>query len=574
MTMGYREFIKRLYPYMKAHIGKLALTSLMMVFATVFEASIPEITGQIVDTLFTDNRTNDIALFYALALFLVIALSSLFALTSVSASSWISNKVIMDLRVDMFAKLLKLPKAYFDKNTTGGILSKLTFDVEQISSAASTIWLNFIKSSLTVVLLVGYLFYKNYLLSLTLLVLLPLVYLAVKFSSSRMRSSSKKVQDSMGRMTHLLDENISGSDLIKIYLAQKSESRKFLSLINTIRQQRFKVDIASGLNTALVNILIGLSLACVVYVSSTYLTMTAGDFLAFFTAMGMLVKPAKNLVNINKPLQQAIVAGQSVFQLIDEKSEVNQGKREFENIKGEISFKNVSFSYDGERASLNNINLEIKQGETVALVGSTGSGKTTLVSLIARFYNPTSGSISIDKQDINDIELTALRSQISFVDQNVRLFNDTVKNNIALGQSDTMSIELIEQAADISNSTEFVNKLGKRFETEIGEDGTTLSGGQRQRLSIARAIAKNSPILILDEATSALDSATERLVQSAIDQMQEGRTTIIIAHRLSTIQNADRIVVLKEGEIIEQGSHEELLSKSGEYAKLNAKQFL
>ena len=574
MTMGYREFIKRLYPYMKAHIGKLALTSLMMVFATVFEASIPEITGQIVDTLFTDNRTNDIALFYALALFLVIALSSLFALTSVSASSWISNKVIMDLRVDMFAKLLKLPKAYFDKNTTGGILSKLTFDVEQISSAASTIWLNFIKSSLTVVLLVGYLFYKNYLLSLTLLVLLPLVYLAVKFSSSRMRSSSKKVQDSMGRMTHLLDENISGSDLIKIYLAQKSESRKFLSLINTIRQQRFKVDIASGLNTALVNILIGLSLACVVYVSSTYLTMTAGDFLAFFTAMGMLVKPAKNLVNINKPLQQAIVAGQSVFQLIDEKSEVNQGKREFKNIKGEISFKNVSFSYDGERASLNNINLEIKQGETVALVGSTGSGKTTLVSLIARFYNPTSGSISIDKQDINDIELTALRSQISFVDQNVRLFNDTVKNNIALGQSDTMSIELIEQAADISNSTEFVNKLGKRFETEIGEDGTTLSGGQRQRLSIARAIAKNSPILILDEATSALDSATERLVQSAIDQMQEGRTTIIIAHRLSTIQNADRIVVLKEGEIIEQGSHEELLSKSGEYAKLNAKQFL
>ena len=574
MTMGYREFIKRLYPYMKAHIGKLALTSLMMVFATVFEASIPEITGQIVDTLFTDNRTNDIALFYALALFLVIALSSLFALTSVSASSWISNKVIMDLRVDMFAKLLKLPKAYFDKNTTGGILSKLTFDVEQISSAASTIWLNFIKSSLTVVLLVGYLFYKNYLLSLTLLVLLPLVYLAVKFSSSRMRSSSKKVQDSMGRMTHLLDENISGSDLIKIYLAQKSESRKFLSLINTIRQQRFKVDIASGLNTALVNILIGLSLACVVYVSSTYLTMTAGDFLAFFTAMGMLVKPAKNLVNINKPLQQAIVAGQSVFQLIDEKSEVNQGKREFENIKGEISFKNVSFSYDGERASLNNINLEIKQGETVALVGSTGSGKTTLVSLIARFYNPTSGSISIDKQDINDIELTALRSQISFVDQNVRLFNDTVKNNIALGQSDTMSIEFIEQAADISNSTEFVNKLDKRFETEIGEDGTTLSGGQRQRLSIARAIAKNSPILILDEATSALDSATERLVQSAIDQMQEGRTTIIIAHRLSTIQNADRIVVLKEGEIIEQGSHEELLSKSGEYAKLNAKQFL
>ncbi len=571
--MGYRQFIKRLYPYMKAHMGKLALTSLMMVFATVFEASIPEITGQIVDTLFTENRTKESAIFYALALFTVIALSSLFALTSVSASSWISNKVIMDLRVDMFAKLLKLPKAYFDSNTTGSTLSKLTFDVEQISSAASTIWLNFIKSSLTVILLVGYLFYKNYLLSLTLLVLLPLVYLAVKLSSSRMRNASKKVQDSMGRMTHLLDENISGNDLVKIYQAQKSESGKFHSLINIIRQQRFKVDIAGGLNTAIVNSLIGLSLACVVYVSSAHLTMTAGDFLAFFTAMGMLVKPAKNLVNINKPLQQAIVASQSVFNLIDEKPEPNQGRQTLESIKGDISFKDVSFSYDGERASLNNVNLEIKQGETVALVGSTGSGKTTLVSLIARFYNPSSGTISIDRKDINNIELTALRSQISFVDQNVRLFNDTVKNNIAFGQNDTMPIELIEHAADISNSVEFVSKLDKQFDTEIGEDGTTLSGGQRQRLSIARAIAKDSPILILDEATSALDSATERLVQSAIDKMQQGRTTIIIAHRLSTIQNADRIVVLKDGVIVEQGSHEELLKKSGEYATLNQQQF-
>ena len=299
--MGYRQFLKRLFPYLKSHIGKLVFNSLMMAFATALEASIPEITGQIIDTLFGVERSNESALFYSLALFAVIALSSLFALTSVSASSWISNKVIMDLRVDMFAKLLKLPKSYFDKNTTGGTLSKLTFDVEQISAAASGIWLDFIKSSLTVVLLTGYLFYKNYLLSLTLLVLLPLVYLAVKFSTSRMRSGSKKVQDSMGKMTHLLDENISGSDLVKIYHAQDNEQSKFLKLIKTIRQQRFKVDMAGGLNTSVVNILIGLSLACVVFISSTYLTMSAGDFLAFFTAMGMLVKPAKTLININKP---------------------------------------------------------------------------------------------------------------------------------------------------------------------------------------------------------------------------------------------------------------------------------
>ena len=544
----------------------------MMVFATVLEASIPEITGQIVDTLFAVERSSDAAFTYSLALFVVIGLSSLFALTSTSTSSWVSNKVIMDLRVDMFSKLLKLPKSYFDNNTTGQTLSKLTFDVEQISAAASTIWLDLIKSSLTVVILTGYLFYKNYLLSLTLLVLLPLVYLAVKLSTSRIRRGSKKVQDSMGGMTHLLDENISGNDLIKVYNAQESEKNKFFNIINIIRQQRFKVDLAGGVNTSIVNILIGLCLAVVVFLSSTYLIMSAGDFLAFFTAMGMLVKPAKTLININKPLQQALVAAISVFSLIDEKSEENIGEQLMSNVEGDIIFQNVSFSYNDEKVSLNNINLTIKQGETIALVGSTGSGKTTLINLLIRFYNPTNGKILINNKDINSFDLESFRSNFSFVDQNVRLFNDTISGNIAFGQKDKMTMDSIVDAAKISNSIEFIEKLDDKFESEIGEDGVTLSGGQRQRLSIARAIAKDSPILILDEATSALDSATEKLVQSAINKIQQGRTTIIIAHRLSTIQNADRIIVLKDGEIIEQGSHNELLEISGEYSKLNQQQ--
>ena len=544
----------------------------MMVFATLLETAIPEITGQIVDTLFTTERTSDQAIFYSLILTSVIAISSFFALISISASSWISNKVILDLRVDMFSKLLKLPKTYFDKNTTGETLSKLTFDVEQISAAASTIWLQFIKSSFMVVILIGYLFYKSFLLSLTLLVLLPLVYFAVKFSSSRIRKGSKRVQESMGKMTHLLDENISGSDLIKIYNAQKSEKNKFFSIINTIRQQRFKVDMASGLNTSIVNALIGLSLGCVVYFSSTFLVMTAGDFLAFFTAMGMLVKPAKTLININKPLQQALVSSDSVFRLIDEKSEINTGNHRVDKLEGEIKFDNVSFSYGEEKASLKNINLIIKPGETIALVGSTGSGKTTLVNLLTRFYIPTEGKILINNLEINSFELESFRSNFSFVDQNVRLFNDTVTGNIAFGQKDQMPIESIINAAKVSNSIEFIEKLDDKFESEIGEDGVTLSGGQRQRLSIARAIAKDSPILILDEATSALDSATEKLVQSAINKMQKDRTTIIIAHRLSTIQNADRIIVLKDGEIIEQGTHAELIKASGEYEKLNQQQ--
>ena len=570
--MGYKQFVKRLFPYLKNHIGKLTLTSLMMVFATVLETTIPEITGQIVDTLFAVERSTDSAKFYSIALFSIIAISSLCSLTALSAGSWISNKVILDLRVDMFTKLLKLPKNYFDQNTTGETLSKLTFDVEQISASASTIWLEFIKSSFTVLILTAYLFYKNFLLSLTLLVLLPLVYFAVKLSTSRIRNASKKVQDSMGRMTHLLDENISGNDLIKIYNAQSSEQNKFYKIINTIRQQWFKVDLAAGLNTAIVNILIGLSLGCVVYLSSTYLIMSAGDFLAFFTAMGMLIKPAKTLININKPLQQAIVAGRSVFSLIDEKSEENIGEQLMSKVEGDIIFQNVSFSYNDEKVSLNNINLTIKQGETIALVGSTGSGKTTLVNLLIRFYNPTDGKILINNNDINSFDLESFRSNFSFVDQNVRLFNDTISGNIAFGQKDRMTMDSIVDAAKISNSMEFIEKLDDKFESDIGEDGVTLSGGQRQRLSIARAIAKDSPILILDEATSALDSSTEKLVQSAINKMQQGRTTIIIAHRLSTIQNADRIIVLKDGEIIEQGSHNELLEISGEYSKLTQQQ--
>ena len=297
--MGYKQFIKRLFPYLKSHIGKLALTSLMMVFATVLETAIPEITGQIVDTLFTAERSSETARLYSIILFATISISALSTLTALSAGSWISNKVILDLRVDMFSKLIKLPKSYFDKNTTGETLSKLTFDVLQISAAASTIWLEFIKSSFTVIILTAYLFYKSFFLSLTLVVLLPLIYYAVKLSTSRIRNASKKVQDSMGEMTHLLDENISGIDLIKIYNAQSSEQNKFFKIINTIRQQWFKVDLAAGLNTSIVNILIGLSLGFVVYLSSVYVLRSAGEFLAFITAMGMLVKSANSLININ-----------------------------------------------------------------------------------------------------------------------------------------------------------------------------------------------------------------------------------------------------------------------------------
>jgi subfamily B ATP-binding cassette protein MsbA len=470
-----------------------------VIFATVLEGSIPEITGRIIDDLFVGERNTQTALLYAGILLAVITASSLFALTSTAASSWISNKVIMDLRANMFAKLLKLPKAYFDQHPTGETLSKLTYDVEQIANAASTIWLEFVKSFVFVVILITYLFYKSWELSLSLIIFLPLVFLAVKLSSTRMRNSSRKVRQYMGNMTHLLNENISGNSLVKIYNAQNQESNKFFALIQTIRQQRFKVDMASAFNMTFVNILIGLSLTSVVYFSATYLTMTAGEFLSYFTAMGMLVKPSKSLININKPLQIAIAAGESVFGLIDETQEQNTGKKQLKNVKGTIKFNHVSFGYTDQKNVLNNIDLDIKAGETVALVGSTGSGKTTIIQLLAKFYSPKSGSITIDGTDICEFELDSLRTQIAFVDQNVRLFNDTVKGNIALGQTQNMNDEKIKNAAKIANAYDFVEALSEKFDSRIGEDGTKLSGGQRQRLAIARAIAKDSPILILDE---------------------------------------------------------------------------
>ena len=571
--MTYKTFISRLFVYLKPHLGKLIFTTLVMVLATALESSVPEITGRIVDELFTTSRSEDKTLVYSLILFGVFLLSSVFNLISNSTSSWVSNKVIMDLRVHMFKKLLDLPKSFFDKLTTGKLISKLTFDVEQIASVASTIWLVFIKSLLTVVILVGYLFYKNWQLSISLILILPIIFLAVRFSANRMHSLSQDVQSSMGELTHILDENISGQNIIKIFQADKVETKKFNQLIQKIRQKRFKVDFTAGVNTNLINVLLGLALSFVVYYSSVKLQMTGGQFLSYFTALAMLIKPAKTLIDMNKPLQIAFAAGESVFGLIDEPPENNPGKSKVSNLNGEIVFDHVSFSYGGDKLILDDLNFRVNAGETIAIVGPTGSGKTTIIELISKFYAPTSGQIYFDGIDIQNIENYSLRSNISFVDQNTRLFNDSVTNNIALGDNANKENGYISDIAKRAEAYDFILNLDQKFETNIGDNGKLLSGGQRQRLAIARAMAKDAPILILDEATSALDSLTENLVQKAISNMTENRTTIIIAHRLSTIQNADKIIVLDNGKILEEGSHTELLKKKGFYSKLIEDQF-
>jgi len=570
--MRFRDFTKIIFKYLKPHIYKLIVTSFALIFATALESSIPEITGQIVDQIFGVERLKSQGLYYSFLLFLVFCLSSIFSLISTATSSWVSQHVLMQIRSDMFDKLLKLPKSYFDKNSSGKILSKITYDVEQISVAASTIWLDFIKSSVMLLLLISYLFYKNWLLSLSILVLLPVIYFAVKKSSTRIRNATKDVQDSVGEITKSLHENIAGNSVVKIYGVQDFEKNKFESSLGNIRNKRFKVTMSSALNANFISILLGGALAIVIYTSSVLLRMSAGEFLSFFTALAMLIKPAKALVNMNKPFQTAYSAGVSVFSFLKEKNEEDCEGDYNKELIGKISFQNVSFSFDN-KSVLEDLSFEISPGETIAIVGPTGSGKSTLIDLLLKSYIPKKGKILIDDINLKKLPNSYLRSNISLVDQETIIFNDSVYFNIALQEFDHETLIKVTEASEKSQSLSFINKLENKFDSVLGDNGSLISGGQKQRIAIARAIMKDAPILILDEATSALDSKTEHLVQLAIDNASKNKTTLIIAHRLSTVKNADRIIVLKDGRIEEQGTHNDLSEQNGFYSELIKHQF-
>ncbi|SFV66594.1 Lipid A export ATP-binding/permease protein MsbA [hydrothermal vent metagenome] len=574
--MKFSVFINRFWQYLKPHSTKFVITSLMMILSSLIQIAQPELLGRITDEVFlldTTQREESLAIFYTFVLLGLFFLYSLSSFISTASNAFVSGHVVMRLRNEMFVKLQKLPKKYFDDRTTGKILSKLTFDVNQISTTASDLWIILIRDTISVIGLLIYLLYVNWQLSIAILFILPIIAFVLKIAGKRLKKLSAYTQNTMGSLTHTLDENISNQSLIKIYHAQEQETKKIKDLTNQLRQQSFKSSITDNLNSSMVYILIGLGLSSSIYVASIPLAMTAGEFISFFTAFGMLISPSKNLANLNKPLQSAMAAANSIFSLLDTQEEQNQSTTKMQDIKGDIEFKNISFAYQDSKPVLHNLNLTIKAGESVALVGETGSGKTTLSQLLCRFYKPQQGEITIDNQNIEHFDINSLRENIAFVDQKTALFNDTIFGNIAFGQIDNIDFETVKQASKIANAQDFINKLENKFNTQIGEDGAKLSGGQRQRLSIARAVTKNAPILILDEATSSLDSATERKVQEAINNIQKNRTTIIIAHRLSTVERCDKIIVLKQGVIIEQGSHSELLAQNGEYKKLYQSQF-
>lgn len=493
--------------------------------------------------------------------------------------TWVARSVVTSFRQSMFAHFLKLPAKYYDSASSGQMLSKLLYDIEQVAQVSSDALTIFVQSACLVVGLFTVMFINSWRLTLIYMLTVPAIALIVTFSNRRIRRVSLQTQKAMSEVTEIAEEAIEGYQVVRIYGGQDYEYQKFCDASNRSRRSDIKAATtkAYSVSGALLVAASGVSFIIYLAISPGATTaLTAGAFVSLISAMLALLKPLKNLTTVSSSIQRGLAGAESVFTTLDTLVEVDEGVEEFSGrAKGRVEFNQVSFSYlDGTHESvLKDISFTIEPGETVALVGRSGSGKSTIVSLLARFYEADAGVISLDGMNICDLTLKSLRSQIAFVNQNVTLFNDTIAKNIAYGQSATCSLTQIEEAAIAAHAMDFIVDLPQGLDTIVGENGVLLSGGQRQRLAIARAIIKDAPVLILDEATSALDTESERHIQAALDEVMRDRTTIVIAHRLTTIENADKIVVLDQGQIVEVGSHHALLQQNGHYARLHAMQF-
>ena len=565
----YGRLILTIRPYRSV----VALSVLAMVAAAALEPVLPALLKPLVDQNLIAKNT-ETQWWVPVALVLSFLAKGVAEYVANVASQWIANKAITDLRRQVFAHQMELPLAEHMAQSQGRMLSRLLYDIPQVGAALSSAWIVVVRDTLIIIGLTGYLIYTAWELTLLIFAIAPIVAWLITIASKKLRGGNQAMQESAGAMTGAIEESLAGVREIKIFGTQAHEAARFATITEDLRANTMRTVRISALNVPLVQVLAALAVATVIWMASNLSAqdrLSPGTFVAFVAAMAMLFEPIRRLTNINDVIQRGLAGAQSLFELLDTPPEpASAAARAMPRARGHVRFEGVGFRYPGQEAwAVQDFSLELRPGETLALVGASGSGKTTIVQLMARFFEPTQGRILLDGQDIAQMDLVALRTQLGWVGQHVVLFDDTVAANIAYGRPDATAAQ-IAQAAASANALEFIEALPQGLQSRVGVNGGQLSGGQRQRIAIARAFVKDAPILLLDEATSALDNASERAVKDAVALLRQQRSVLVVAHRLSTVRDADRIIVMEHGRAVESGSHDELAAANGAYARLLA----
>ncbi len=570
------QTFKRLWTYIRKYKSGLIVAVFALVINAISDTYLISLLKPLLDEGFGSTET-DFLKVLPVIIFGVMIVRGLSGFVSDYCLSWVSGNVVMNIRRKLFNHFMCMPVSFFDRESTGALLSRITYDSEQVSAATSKALVSIVREGVSILGLLFLMFWNSWQLSVVLLVVAPVVAFAISVVSKRFRKVSKNMQTAMGVVSTSSEQMLKGHKVVLSYGGQEVEKQRFDSVSNKMRQQTMKLVAAQAMANPIIQLIASVAIVVVLYlasIDSIRSELTPGTFGVVFSAMFGMMRPLKALTNVTSQFQRGMAASQTLFSLMDMEPEVDQGKYEVRRAEGKISLQNVTFTYQGkEKPALSNVSFDIPVGKTVALVGRSGSGKSTIANLFTRFYDVDSGVIKLDDHNIQDYTLANLRTHFALVSQNVHLFNDTIANNIAYAAESQYSREEIEKAARLAHAMEFIDNMEEGLDTVIGENGASLSGGQRQRIAIARALLRDAPVLILDEATSALDTESEKAIQAALDELQKDKTVLVIAHRLSTIEEADQILVVDEGEIVERGSHPELLAKDGAYAQLHRIQF-